>query len=77
VILSPRKAKTITNHVLKRMLRTYWGDNYNGVPIASDELGRLAADRITKLEKELKDLRTYHAGVERVRQATSGTRWDH
>ena len=77
MIFDSRKAKTISNHVLKRMLRTYWGDNYNGVPIASDELGRLAADRIAALEKELKQVREYHRGVERVRQATSGTRWDH
>ena len=52
-----RKAyKHITNAQLKRMLRSYFGNNYKGEAIASDDLCRLAADRITMLEYDIKFL---------------------
>ncbi len=41
---------------LIRWLRTYWSDNYNGPPMASDVLGRKAADEIERLNAALEKI---------------------
>ena len=44
---------------LTKWLRTYWSDDYNGPPMASDELGRKAADEIERLREALEEIYTY------------------
>ena len=41
---------------LTKWLRTYWSDDYSGPPMASDELGRKAADEIERLEADKEKL---------------------
>jgi hypothetical protein len=43
---------------IEKILETYWSDSYKGPPIASDELGRLAAKKIRKLKRQLNDTKS-------------------
>jgi transposase-like protein len=62
----------LTMSDLTRWLRTYWSDNYDGPPIASDELGRKAADEIERLcnivTTQEDALKEFHAEIERLQK---------
>jgi predicted ribosome quality control (RQC) complex YloA/Tae2 family protein len=47
----------MTDKQLIKWLRTYWYDGYKGPSMASDELGKKAADRIEELEAKVEQLR--------------------
>lgn len=64
-MLTAKEKRAITNRKLMTMLRTYWKDSYRGPAIASDDLTKLAAERIRELEAQVK----YHEDVDRARYA--------